>query len=78
MATALKRLRAVAFDDGMLPEAYSVTTEPDVRVRHWFAWPGAAVGSLLILDARGDLETVLRASAEGLPRRSRPDVRPRR
>jgi hypothetical protein len=61
MEAALKRLRAVAFDDGMLPEAYSVTTEPDVRVRHWFAWPGAAVGALLILDARGELERVLRA-----------------
>jgi meiotically up-regulated gene 157 (Mug157) protein len=61
MRAALERLRAVAFDDGMLPEAYSAAPDPDVRVRHWFAWPGAALGALLLLDARGELETRLRA-----------------
>jgi uncharacterized protein len=54
-AAALDRLAAVAFEDGMLPEAYSVTLEPDVRIRHWFAWPGAALGALLLLDERNDL-----------------------
>ncbi len=45
---ALQRLRDVAFLDGMLPEAYSATGHPDVRIRHWFAWPGAALGALLL------------------------------
>jgi len=57
---ALERLRDVAFDDGMLPEAYSAGG-PDIRVRHWFAWPGAAIGAFLVLDARGELESFLRA-----------------
>lgn len=56
---ALERLRAAAFDDGMLPEAYSAGA-PDIRIRHWFAWPGAAIGAFLVLDARGELESVLR------------------
>lgn len=56
---ALERLRAAAFDDGMLPEAYSAGG-PDIRIRHWFAWPGAAIGAFLVLDARGELESVLR------------------
>lgn len=51
----LDRLAAVAFEDGMLPEAYSASLEPDLRIRHWFAWPGAALGALLLLDARGAL-----------------------
>jgi hypothetical protein len=44
---ALERLVAMAFSDGMLPEAY----DPDgsgASVRHWFAWPGAALGALLL------------------------------
>jgi SAM-dependent methyltransferase len=55
MAAALDRLAEVCFDDGMLPEAYSAGRNPDVRIRHWFAWPGAALGALLLLDARGEL-----------------------
>ena len=43
---ALQRLRDVAFLDGMLPEAYGA--EDDIRIRHWFAWPGAALGALLL------------------------------
>jgi len=58
---ALERLRAVAFDDGMLPEAYGADGPDDFRVRHWFAWPGAAIAALLILDARGEIEPFLRA-----------------
>lgn len=56
MDAATQRLREVAFHDGMLPEAYSTTRAPDVRIRHWFAWPGAAIGALLLLDSRGELE----------------------
>lgn len=58
---ALERLAEVAFEDGMLPEAYSVTRDPDLRIRYWFAWPGAALAAFLILDADGLLETRLRA-----------------
>jgi hypothetical protein len=56
MAAAVDRLVNVAFEDGMLPEAYSADLAPDVRIRHWFAWPGAAAGALLLLDSRGELE----------------------
>ncbi|HKZ90598.1 MAG TPA: glycoside hydrolase family 125 protein, partial [Candidatus Limnocylindrales bacterium] len=47
---ALARLVAAAFTDGMLPEAY----DPDgsgSAVRHWFAWPGAALGRLVLEHA---------------------------
>ncbi len=57
---ALGRLVHVAFEDGMLPEAYSAE-DPQLRVRHWFAWPGAAFGGLLLLDHAGLLEERLRA-----------------
>lgn len=56
MSAATERLAEVAFHDGMLPEAYSATRDPDTRVRHWFAWPGAAYGALVLLDARGQLD----------------------
>ncbi len=44
---ALARLVGAAFEDGMLPEAY----DPEgsgASVRHWFAWPGAALAVLLL------------------------------
>lgn len=42
---ALERLVGVAFSDGMLPEAYDPRSgQPTAR--HWFAWPGAALGVL--------------------------------
>jgi len=47
---ALQRLVGAAFGDGMLPEAY----DPDgtgSAVRHWFAWPGAALGVLVLEHA---------------------------
>ena len=44
---ALERLARVAFPDGMLPEAYDPGGSGDA-VRHWFAWPGAALGALLL------------------------------
>jgi len=50
---ALERLLKSAFTDGMLPEAY----DPDgsgSSVRHWFAWPGAALGALLLDHAARD------------------------
>ncbi len=50
---ALERLTRSAFDDGMLPEAY----DPDgsgAAVRHWFAWPGAALGALVLDHAARD------------------------
>lgn len=50
---AVARLEEVAFADGMLPEAYGADT--DVRVRHWFAWPGAALAALRLLDSAGQL-----------------------
>jgi uncharacterized protein len=55
--SALRRLELVAFIDGMLPEAY----DPDdgERIRHWFAWPGAALAALRILDRDGRLESRL-------------------
>lgn len=60
-ADALARLASVAFDDAMLPEAYSATLDPDVRVRHWFAWPGAALTALRLVDAAGALHDRLTA-----------------
>jgi uncharacterized protein len=50
---ALARLVTVALDDGMLPEAYD--PEGSGRaVRHWFAWPGAALGALVLEHAQAD------------------------
>ncbi len=60
-ARALRRLHEVAFMDSMLPEAYSAEPDPDLRIRHWFAWPGAVIGALLLLDDRGELDGRLRA-----------------
>jgi hypothetical protein len=51
--TALERLVAAAFDDGMLPEAYDPEGSGSV-VRHWFAWPGAALGALILDHAVRD------------------------
>jgi meiotically up-regulated gene 157 (Mug157) protein len=54
-AGALERLRLAAFADGMLPEARSAGDD-DARIRHWFAWPGAALAALRLLDEAGRLE----------------------
>ena len=59
-ADAARRLDEVAFADGMLPEAYGAN---GLRIRHWFAWPGAAWAALQLLDAQHRLETALRAVA---------------
>ena len=47
---ALARLVAAAFSDGMLPEAYDPEGTGSV-VRHWFAWPGATLGWLVLEHA---------------------------
>ena len=44
---ALERLTQTAFTDGMLPEAYDPEGSGSA-VRHWFAWPGAALGAILL------------------------------
>jgi hypothetical protein len=54
---ALRRLNEVAFGDGMLPEAYGANGE--ACVRHWFAWPGAALAALRLLDGEGRLEATV-------------------
>jgi meiotically up-regulated gene 157 (Mug157) protein len=54
---AIARLEQVAFADGMLPEAYGA--DDDTRIRHWFAWPGAALAALRTLDRDGRLEAML-------------------
>ena len=54
---ALRRLDDIAFGDGMLPEAYEADGEG--RIRHWFAWPGAALAALRLLDGQGRLEATL-------------------
>jgi len=56
---AARRLDEVAFSDGMLPEAYAA--EGAGRVRHWFAWPGAAWAALRMLDDQDRLGTALLA-----------------
>jgi hypothetical protein len=50
---ALERLTHAAFGDGMLPEAYDPGGSGS-SVRHWFAWPGAALASLLLDHAARD------------------------
>jgi hypothetical protein len=44
---ALDRLVTVSAEDGLLPEAYDPTTG-EWRARHWFAWPAAVVGALVL------------------------------
>ena len=50
---ALERLAETAFADGMLPEAYDPEGS-NAAVRHWFAWPGAALGALVLDHAARD------------------------
>ena len=62
-STALARLDAAATDDGMLPEAYTIGTDGRLlRIRHWFAWPGAAFGALWTLAQRDELAQRLAAT----------------
>ena len=49
----LQRLAQSAFTDGMLPEAYDPEGS-SAAVRHWFAWPGAALGALVLDHAARD------------------------
>jgi hypothetical protein len=57
MEAAMRRLDEVAFGDGMLPEAYEADGE--ARIRHWFAWPGAAFAALRLLAGQGRLEATV-------------------
>jgi hypothetical protein len=50
---ALERLVGAAFTDGMLPEAYDPEGSGSA-VRHWFAWPGAALATILLEHAARD------------------------
>jgi len=49
---ALDRLLRAAFADGMLPEARVIDHGESFAIRHWFAWPGAALGAFVLLDRR--------------------------
>jgi hypothetical protein len=49
----LQRLVDSAFTDGMLPEAYDPEGSGSA-VRHWFAWPGAALAALVLDHAARD------------------------
>ncbi|MDR5684259.1 MAG: glycoside hydrolase family 125 protein [Armatimonadota bacterium] len=49
-AAAEQRLRAVAFDDGLLCESYDAHSGLP-RTRAWFAWPGAVLAALLLGDS---------------------------
>ncbi|MGQ0608295.1 MAG: glycoside hydrolase family 125 protein [Chloroflexota bacterium] len=60
-SAAVANLEEVAFPDGMLSEAYGA--DDDVRVRHWFAWPGAALAALRLLEAAGHLHDRLAVEA---------------
>ncbi|MBW3613469.1 MAG: glycoside hydrolase family 125 protein [Chloroflexi bacterium] len=51
-AAALERLERIAFSDGMLPEAYD--PDDETPIRHWFAWPGAALAALRLSDEHGE------------------------
>ena len=58
---ALERLLRTTSHDGLLPEAYDSDTG-EWTARHWFGWPGAALGCLLVAptaqvapDRRGTL-----------------------
>lgn len=63
-AAAVDRLTAVAAHDGMLPEAYLVGADGELwRIRHWFAWPGAAFGAFWTLSQRGELVARLGVSS---------------
>jgi hypothetical protein len=53
---ALRRLVDAATPDGMLPEAYDSDVGRPL-VRHWFAWPGAALGALWLAGGRGDFDS---------------------
>ena len=57
-AGALARIVSAAFPDGMLPEAVVADGDAPVPIRHWFAWPGAAIGALWLLDQGPGLDTI--------------------
>jgi hypothetical protein len=52
VAAVTRRVEEQAAHDGMLPETYDPETGEWLS-RHWFAWPGALVGTLYAAFARG-------------------------
>jgi hypothetical protein len=52
-ADSVDRLVRAAFVDGMLPEAWVRDGAELIPIRHWFGWPGAALGAFWLLDRRG-------------------------
>lgn len=46
------RLLTIAASDGMLPETYD-PNDGRILARHWFAWPGATLAVLWLLDRQG-------------------------
>jgi hypothetical protein len=57
-AAALDRLQRAAFADGMLPEAWVCDGAELIPIRHWFGWPGAALGAFWLLDRRGTWDSL--------------------
>lgn len=57
-AAALDRLRRAAFSDGMLPESIVGDVDGTAPIRHWFAWPGAALAAFWLLDGRGETNRI--------------------
>lgn len=64
-AVALERLERASFGDAMLPEACVMEGGEIRRIRHWFAWPGAVLAALYLLDRNGDLGSI---AADAPPR----------
>lgn len=58
VANARQRLAEVAFADGMLPEAYGADGEEPVRIRPWFAWPGAAAAAFRLLERERHIDRI--------------------
>lgn len=62
MEASMARLEESAYVDAMLPETFDGGSR---RLRQWFAWPGAAIGALLLLDQRDAVEATLRPTRVG-------------
>jgi meiotically up-regulated gene 157 (Mug157) protein len=68
---ALDRLQRAAFADGMLPEARVIDDGETIAIRHWFAWPGAALGAFWLLDRRQGWDAIGVHEARGSSRATR-------
>jgi hypothetical protein len=72
-AAALERLEQAAFADGMFPEALVPDGAATSPVRHWFAWPGAALGAFTLLDRRQAWDTIAAVRQAGHDRPESPN-----